>query len=93
MWGDVMNKSSIANIHTLSSVCAMLLFLPCSGVLSRLAMLTVPSSVEEAQELSMPVLDERLYKSPAVALQQAKNAVIKMSRRAARNVGLPRRCF
>ena len=88
MWGDVMNKSSIANIHTMSSVCAMLLFLPCSGVLSRLAMLTVPSSVEEAQELSMPVLDERLYKSPAVALQQAKNAVIKMSRRAARNVSL-----
>ena len=88
MWNDVMNKSTIANIHTLSSVCAMLLFLPCSGVLSRLAMLTVPSSVEEAQELSMPVLDERLYKSPAVALQQAKNAVIKMSRRAARNVGL-----
>ena len=35
-------------------------------------MLTVPSSVEEAQELSMPVLDERLYKSPAVALQQAR---------------------
>ena len=88
MWGDVMNKSSIANIHTLSSVCAMLLFLPCSGVLSKLALLTVPDSAEEAQELSMPVLDERLYKSPAVALQQAKNAVIKMSRRAARNVGL-----
>ena len=43
---------------------------------------------EEAQELSMPVLDERLFKSPAVALQQAKNAVVKMSRRAARNVGL-----
>ena len=62
-----MNKSSIANIHTLSSVCAMLLFLPCSGVLSKLAMLTVPDNAEEAQELSMPVLDERLFKSPAVA--------------------------
>ena len=36
----------------------------------------------------MPVLDERLFKSPAVALQQAKNAVVKMSRRAARNVSL-----
>ena len=36
----------------------------------------------------MPVLDERLFKSPAVALQQAKNAVIRMSRRAARNVTL-----
>ena len=88
MWHDVMNKSSIANIHTLSSVCAMLLFLPCSGVLSKLAMLTVPDSAEEAQELRMPVLDERLFKSPAVALQQAKNAVVKMSRRAARNVNL-----
>ena len=80
MWSDVMNKSSIANIHTLSSVAAMLLFLPCSSVLSKLAMLTVPDSKEEEQELSMPVLDERLFKSPAVALQQAKNAVIKMSR-------------
>ena len=36
----------------------------------------------------MPVLDERLFKSPAVALQQAKSAVVKMSRRAARNVNL-----
>jgi phosphate:Na+ symporter len=51
-------------------------------------MLTVPDSAEEAQELSMPVLDERLFKSPAVALQQAKSAVVKMSRRAARNVNL-----
>ena len=75
VWGDVMNKSTIANIHTLSSVAAMLLFLPFS-------------SAEEAQEMSMPVLDERLFKSPAVALQQAKSAVVKMSRRAARNVSL-----
>ena len=88
VWNDVMNKSSIANIHTLSSVAAMILFLPFSRVLSRLAVLTVPDSAEEAQEMSMPVLDERLFKSPAVALQQAKNAVVKMSRRAARNVNL-----
>ena len=88
MWHDVMNKSSIANIHTMSSVAAMLLFLPFSSVLSKLAVLTVPDSAEEAQELSMPVLDERLFKSPAVALQQAKSAVVRMSRRAARNVSL-----
>lgn len=88
VWGDVMNKSTIANIHTLSSVAAMLLFLPFSRVLSKLAMLTVPNSAEEAQEMSMPVLDERLFKSPAVALQQAKSAVVKMSHRAAHNVSL-----
>ena len=88
MWNDVMNKGAIANIHTLSSIFAMLLFLPFSSCLSRLDMLTVRDSEEESQELSMPVLDERLYKSPAVALQQARNAVYKMCRRAARNVGL-----
>ena len=88
VWGDVMNKSTIANIHTLSSVAAMMLFLPFSRVLSKLAMLTVPNSAEEAQEMSMPVLDERLFKSPAVALQQAKSAVVKMSHRAAHNVSL-----
>ncbi len=88
MWDDVLNKGAIANIHTLSSAAAMLIFLPCSGVLSRLAMMTIPDSEEEKQELSMPVLDDRLYKSPSVALQQAKNAVEKMSRRSARNVSL-----
>lgn len=88
MWDDVLNKGAIANIHTLSSVFAMVLFIPFSGVLSKLAVMTVPDSAEEAQELTMPVLDERLYKSPSVALQQAKNAVVKMSHRAARNVNL-----
>ena len=88
MWYDVMNKSSIANIHTLSSVAAMLLLLPFNGMLVRISCMTVRDSAEEAQELTMPVLDERLYKSPAVALQQAKSAVVKMSRRAARNVSL-----
>ena len=58
VWGDVMNKSTIANIHTLSSVAAMLLFLPCSGVLSKLAMMTVPSSAEEAQEEADFVLNQ-----------------------------------
>ena len=88
MWYDVMNKSSIANIHSLSSVAAMLLLLPFNGLLVRISCMTVRDSAEEAQELTMPVLDERLYKSPAVALQQAKSAVVKMSRRAARNVSL-----
>ena len=36
----------------------------------------------------MPVLDDRLFKSPAVALKQAKSAVVRMGGRAARNVGL-----
>lgn len=88
MWGDVLNKGAIANIHTLSSVFAMVLFLPFSGVLATLSRMTVRDSAEEVQELTMPVLDERLFNSPAVALQQAKNALIKMARRAGHNLNL-----
>jgi phosphate:Na+ symporter len=88
MWNDVMNKGSVANIHTLSSVIAMLLFLPFSGLLAKLSRLTVRDSAEDTQELSMPVLDERLFNSPAVALQQAKSAVVKMSSRSARNLSM-----
>lgn len=88
MWGDVLNKGAIANIHTLSSVFAMVLFLPFSGVLATLSRMTVRDSAEEVQELAMPVLDERLFNSPAVALQQAKNALVKMARRAGHNLNL-----
>ena len=38
-------------------------------------------------ELSMPVLDERLFNSPAVAIQQAKSAVETMARNARANYG------
>ncbi|MCI2047720.1 MAG: Na/Pi cotransporter family protein [Faecalibacterium sp.] len=88
MWDDVMNKGAIANVHTLSSVIAMILFLPFAGVLTKLSRMTIRDNEEESQELSMPVLDERLYNSPAVALQQAKSAVVKMSSRADRNLSL-----
>lgn len=88
MWDDVLNKGAIANIHTLSSVFAMILFLPFSNVLVALSRRTIPDSAEDVQELSMPVLDERLFTSPAVALQQARNAMLKMAGRAGHNLRL-----
>lgn len=88
MWNDVLNKGAIANIHTLSSVFAMVLFVPFSGVLAKLSRLTIRDNEQEVQELSMPVLDERLFNSPAVALQQAKNALVKMAKRAGHNLNL-----
>ena len=86
-WNDVMNKGDIANFHTLFNVLVTLLFIPFTRVLAWLAERTVPSHPGEAQDLSMPVLDERLFTSPAVALQQAKSAVEKMASRAATNFG------
>lgn len=84
-WEAVLNKGSIANIHTFSSILATIAFLPFTRGLVRLAELTVPDTDGEVQDLSLPVLDERLFTSPAVAIQQAKSAVEKMASRAAHN--------
>ena len=87
-WADVMNKGDIANFHTLFNVVVTLLFMPFTRVLAWLAERTIPDKPGGEPDLSMPVLDERLFTSPAVAIQQARNAVAKMGSRAARNVQL-----
>ena len=81
-WNDVMSRGDIANFHTLFNVVVTLAFIPFTKFLAWLAERTIPEKPGEAVDLSMPVLDERLLNSPAVALQQAKAAVEKMSRRA-----------
>ena len=87
-WNDVMTKGDIANFHTLFNVVVTLLFLPFTKVLAWLAVHTVPEKAQDSADLDMPVLDQRLISSPAVALQQAQGAVEKMARRAQRNFQL-----
>ena len=80
-WNDVMTKGDIANFHTLFNVVVTLMFMPFTKALAWLAERTIPEKEGEAADLSMPVLDQLLLQSPAVALQQAKNAVEKMASR------------
>lgn len=84
-WDEVMNKGDIANFHTLFNVGVTIMFIPFTKLLAWLAEKTIPEKVGERQDLSLPVLDERLFTSPAVALQQARAAVEKMASRAATN--------
>ena len=84
-WNDVMTKGDIANFHTLFNVVVTLLFMPFTKALAWLAERTIPEKEGEAADLSMPVLDQLLLQSPAVALQQAKNAVEKMAGRTRAN--------
>ncbi len=84
-WDEVMNKGDIANFHTLFNVVVTIMFIPFTKLLAWLAEKTIPEKAGEVQDLSLPVLDERLFTSPAVALQQARAAVEKMASRAATN--------
>ncbi|MEG2833421.1 MAG: Na/Pi cotransporter family protein, partial [Ruthenibacterium sp.] len=74
-WDATMNMGDIANFHTLFNVVVTVLFIPFTRVLARLAELTIPDKEGDATDIEIPVLDERLFNSPAVAIQQAKSAV------------------
>lgn len=86
-WNEVMSKGDIANFHTLFNVVVTLLFMPFTKLLAWLAERTIAAHPGDNQDMSMPVLDERLFTSPAVALQQARHAVEKMASRACTNFG------
>ena len=86
-WNDTMNMGNIANFHTLFNVVVTLLFLPFTKLLAKLAEMTIPDKPGEKQDIEIPVLDERLFNSPAVAIQQAKSAVETMARNARANYG------
>ncbi|MEG0896525.1 MAG: Na/Pi cotransporter family protein [Ruthenibacterium sp.] len=84
-WDATMNMGDIANFHTLFNVIVTVLFIPFTRVLARLAELTIPDKEGDATDIEIPVLDERLFNSPAVAIQQAKSAVETMGRNAQLN--------
>ena len=81
-WGEVMNMGDIANFHTFFNVTVTLLFVPFTKFLAYLAEKTIPDVPGESTEIEIPILDERLFNSPAVAIQQAKSAVETMARNA-----------
>ena len=84
-WDDPIGMGDIANFHTLFNVVVTVMFIPFVRLLAKLAEMTIPDSVGEKTEVEIPVLDERLITSPAVAIQQAKSAVETMARNAQLN--------
>lgn len=84
-WAETMNRGDIANFHTLFNVVTTLCFIPFTKWLAKLATATIPDTEEEVRDKEMPILDERLFNSPAVAIQQARSAVEKMATNARAN--------
>lgn len=85
-WTSPITRGDIANFHTLFNVIVTILFLPFTKLLAKLAEITIRGKKgEESEEPDIPVLDERLLASPAVALQQARSAVGAMSYNADKN--------
>lgn len=75
---DSLNAVGIAVIHTGFNVLTSALFLPFTKQLERLACLTVRDKPGEKKQ-DAPMLDERLLKTPSVAIEQCRNVSIRMA--------------
>ncbi|MDE7230384.1 MAG: Na/Pi cotransporter family protein [Oscillospiraceae bacterium] len=69
----------IATIHTCFNMLAMLIFLPFTKQLEKLACLTVRDKPGEESN-AVPMLDKRLLNTPSVAIEQCKNVAFKMAK-------------
>lgn len=75
---SIVDKATIAIIHTAFNLSATALLLPFSKQLEKLACLTIKDKDEE--EKNLPFLDERFLNTPAVAAERAMSLTEKMSR-------------
>ncbi|MGN1276674.1 MAG: Na/Pi cotransporter family protein [Floccifex sp.] len=76
---DVTSAASIAVIHSLFNVGCVLLLLPFSNYLVKLATLCIPEKKEETQENPVMVLDPRFLDQPGFAIKLAQEAVVDMA--------------
>lgn len=82
----------IANTHTLFNVINTLLWLPFIGFLTALVIKLIPGT-EDILKKGPLYLDERMLRTPAVALEQAHKELLRMADLAYSNVGDARRAF
>lgn len=77
-WGDPIDRSGIANFHTIFNVTMTLLFFPFIRQLEKLCMLTVPSDGTEIDS-DTSALDVRLLNNPAIAIEQSESVLRKIT--------------
>ena len=77
---DAADAAGIAVIHTAFNLAATLVLLPFSGVLERLATLTVRDDEQAERIDDFQLLDERFLSTPAFAAEQCRVVTVRMAR-------------
>ena len=75
------NAAGIAVVHSLFNIGTVLVLYPFGDKLVKLAQLTIPDHVGEAEEKpdELAVLDERFLEKPAFAMELCRNAAVRMA--------------
>ncbi len=99
-WSDRIDMGGIANFHTFFNISATLLLLPFHKLLVKLASWTIKEKAETAdskesssEQVILATLEDRLLKSPFLAIQQANGAAISMGKLADKNYKSIRKLF
>ena len=86
--GDSIERQ-IANFHTLFNIHTTLLFIPFTGVLVKLSTRLVPERRNLTKDkLSFEFIDDRLLKTPPIAVSNTKREIIRMANIARENLNL-----
>ena len=89
LWSGTLNSGGVANIHGCFRLIPAVLLLPFTGLMERISIALVkeePINDEDKHAIeALDALDERLFTSPALALDQAERVVVEMSDIAAHN--------
>ena len=76
---DAANAAGIAVIHTAFNVTATLVLLPFTGLLEKLAMITVRDDEKTETFDDFKLLDERFLTTPAFAVEQCRSVAVRMA--------------
>lgn len=88
-WNNTVNRGNIADFHTLFNVSCAVLFLPVNKMFIWLANKTIRES--HKTDYAYQRLDDRLVKTPSIAVGQCQQVVAEMGMLASKNLELARR--
>ncbi len=77
-WDSFVNRSSIANFHTLFNVVTSLVLLPFSGLLIKLSSVIIKDREHSKIEEELALLDDIFIKTPSLALEQSRKVILSM---------------
>ena len=80
-------QTQLAMFHTFFNVCTVIVILPLNNALVKLVCRIIPDTVVENEESSFKLryVDDNMLRTPPLAVEQAKNEIIRMSHLAMEN--------
>lgn len=76
-WEAIMTRGSIANLHSLFNIACTLVLLPFNKLLVKLVEHIIPTT-EKERTSALSLIDERFLSTPSVALERAREVIIRM---------------